>query len=208
MNTNIFDDNYFDDVLESYGYNMDRDLFEFAMEANTALNASIAGLNPVLATINRAVHQGRKEKSVVISVASMQRNGMSLENAKKEAKRTINAFIERGFLPDYFKTHDTAVIYYGDLTPYGKQFMDGFYDAMDKIEPYDIRKGMNAKHKSGLGKASTWGSAFSIAWVIASAISVSFTGWGLITLILSICNLAYFNKEVQGADLFDNSYID
>jgi hypothetical protein len=209
MNTDIFNNDYFeDDVMESYAYDVDYDLFDFVMEANTALNTGIAGINPLLQTIHRVVHQGRKEKSVVISVAAMQRNGMTLEDAKKEAKRTIKAFVERDFLPDYFIKNDVNTIYYGDLTPYGKQFMDGFYDAMDNIEPYDIRKGISAKRKPGYEKGSRWGSALSIAWVIASAISVSFTGWGLVALILSCCNLAHFNREVEGSDLFDNTHVE
>ena len=206
---NIFDSNYFNSAMES-DEAIDASYYEFVMEANHALGTAFAGwFSPLVQTIHRLAYQSDKESAIVISVPTMQNNGVPSDKAKKLARDTVREFVEQGFLPEYYASNNIKVIYYSDLTPLGKQFMDGYYDALDRIEPYDIQKAMSAKVKSDWHKGSSWGTGFALARTISYAIALIYTAHPalILPLLLSSLNLEYFTKERQGAQLFDSTYM-
>ena len=198
--TDIFDTDHFEDV---------------AMEADVGLKRTVAGfLGSLPALIYEAIHDSHIDQSVVVSVNAIMANGFSRDKAKKMARQTIEFFKKKGFLR-YAVSPDTEVLMYNDLNDYGKQFVRGYYDAIDDIQPADMQKIIRAKQSNH--KSTTGGTIFAWIHYILSAFAF---GWnvgtaGLAGLIfssvdfgISAVSLTKIESERANRKFFDNTYID
>jgi len=199
-NANVFDTDYFEDV---------------AMEADVGLKRTVAGfLGSLPALIYEAIHDSHIDQSVVVSVNAIMANGFNRNEAKKMARQTIEFFKKKGFLR-YAVSSDTEVLMYNDLNDYGKQFVRGYYDAIDDIQPADMQRIIRARQSNH--KSTTGGTIF--AWINYILSAFAF-GWnvgtaGLAGLIfssvdfgISAVSLTKIESERANRKFFDNTYID
>ena len=210
----IFDMDFFDyDAMESADYEEDVfDYDDYAMEANTAAKVAIAGaFDPYIMGIYDAIHRAKINRSHVISASAMQAHGAPADVAKKEAKKAVTFFVSKGFLPDGYKKANTTEISYNELTPYGKEYVDGFYDAIDDVTPISLKKAVYAKQSANdWNSGSAWGLAWSIIHVFLSLMVVGMTDglFGGFALIMSSVNLASYVKQTRSKQMFQGTYVD
>ena len=195
----------------------DQEYFEndVAMEADVGLKRGIAGfLGDLPALIYELIHDAHIDRSVVVSTSAIMANGFSRQEAKKMASQTIEFFKKKGFLK-YPIPSDADMVMYSDLNGNGQRFIRGYYDAIDDIQPADIRKLIAAKQTSH--KSTTAGSIFSwIRYILTSfcwgfnigmgnvaGIIASSAKWGV-----SYITLTKLESEKANRKYFDNTYID
>lgn len=200
--TDIFDSEYFDDN-------------DVAMEANVGLKRTVAGLFGSLpALIYELIHTSHIDKSIVVSTNAIMANGINRNEAKKMTKQTIEFFKRKGFLK-YSISSDADVVMFSDLNENGKKFMRGYYDAIDDIQPADIRKLIIAKQSSS--NSTTGGSILSwIHYILSSFCWGANIGFGSIVgtilssadWLMSYYRLMSIEGEKTNRKYFDNTYID
>ena len=196
----VFDESYFDEALES----------------NTGLKRGLTVWlgGPFIAAIYECIHQGHIRDSVVVDVNAMMMNGLSRDQAKKEAKKTIEWFKRQGFLL-YPVNSDVGVLRFKDLNDRGQSFMRGFYDAIDDIQPIDLKKAAYAKHYTG--NQTTIGYICALINYILASASVGFSiGSGsILGFLASMFDWGYvfdtfrmISADREGRKMFNNTYIE
>lgn len=166
------------------------DYFEDAMEAhqNSGIKSAIASVlfGPLGNLIYTMIHKSHVDKSTVIDISAIMRNGVREKEAKKMVSKSVNFLIKNGFLSDQYA--DATVIRYSDLTPEGKVFMRGYYSAINDIREFDVNTAKYATSGNYKMSYDTGGRCVGVAYATARIITIIIRGgMGTVLGAVDIC---------------------
>jgi hypothetical protein len=176
-NDMIFNDSYFDDN----SYDMDA-VYE---DAGAWLFANFAVFTALLVkTIIRASKKAAKSHKTIVSVNSMVAHGVPKAQAVKEAKKSIEWLRRKGYT---YVDSNAQMLSYNELTEEGKQFVDGYFESIGKMDEFTIKKAVNA-NESKLASLGRFGD--NITAILNVIIIVFYTSTTLGGLIFFPATLA------------------
>lgn len=122
MNTNIFDEDYFEPANEG---------------AATVIFATNFGIW-LTKTISTIIKSYNKSKATIVDYDTMVKHGIPLNIARKETVKTVRFFISHRYVKPGI-TIRSNTIKYSDLNDDGKEFIDKYFNMIGKIDERKVK---------------------------------------------------------------------